>query len=183
MNNKNGGNMSRQTARIIMIAVLFALLPFSLFAKGGKDSEYDRELKAATERICTSMETREMNAGEAKAILAEIRNRYRIEYTDESGRMDAIIDELASGVMTAEQARNQFKVLEQARLEERKREELQQREQNQTRTQDQTMDQTRDQTQDQTRDKTQDQTQDQTRDQTQDRSQDQSKSQSQSKSQ
>ncbi|MBF9015148.1 MULTISPECIES: hypothetical protein [unclassified Oceanispirochaeta] len=114
-----------------MIFIIALVIPYAVMANGNMDSDrdYEGELKETTARICNSVEAKTMTAAQAKTELSELRLRYRKEYTDESGRMDSVIDDLGNGVITAEQARDRFNELEELRLQERKREELQLEEQ------------------------------------------------------
>jgi hypothetical protein len=129
--NKNRGLSSvflRKRALIVFIVLI--ILPLSLMANGAKnsDEEYEVQLQAMTEQICTSLELKEMTANEAKLQLDELRKQYKKEYTDGSGIMDSIIDGLANGEMTGEQARVRIRELEELRLQLRESEELQRQE-------------------------------------------------------
>jgi TolA-binding protein len=129
MNTNYSRNMLfRKSALIFIIALI---IPYAVMANGNMDSDkdYEGKLKETTARICSSLEAKTMTAAQAKSELSELRLRYRKEYTDESGKMDSVIDDLGNGVITAEQARDRFNELEELRLQERKREELHMEEQ------------------------------------------------------
>lgn len=131
MNTNYSGNMLFRKTALIFIILL--LLPYAVMAKGNSDSakDYEVELQETTARICSSLEIKTMTATQAKSELSNLRLRFRMEYTDESGKMDSVIDDLAKGVITGDQARDRFRELEALRLQERTREELRLEEQKQ----------------------------------------------------
>ncbi len=114
--NKNfsGSSFFRQTTLILLFVLV---LPYALMANGKAD--YEDQLARLTEEIVTSIDNEEMTADQAKSQLSELRLQYRKEYTDESGRMDALCDDLENDVITSEQALGEMEQLRQ-RSQERK---------------------------------------------------------------
>ena len=165
----------QKVMKTVIVLLIILLIPQAIMARGGMDQElkYEEELQEATEQICTALETKEMTAAQAKSLLSELRLRFRKEYTDESGRMDAIIDALANGEMTSEQARQGFMVMQQDRIAERERAQQQQQQlqEKQSEAQQQKQNQS-----DNDPDKTQEKTQNEKRDQDSDQEKDSKKS-------
>ena len=114
--------------RTTLLILIILVIPQAIMARGAMDQgeKFEEELQEITEEICFALEAKEMTATQAKSTLSELRARFQKEYTDESGRMDAIIDAVANGEMTAEQAREGFMVLQQDRIAERDRMQQQQ---------------------------------------------------------
>jgi len=102
---KKGRELSILPSLSLLLVLLFVFPP-DLYSRGAadRDREYREEVNAAFSLIMETMAAGRMSAEEGKALLVKIRNRYNRGYTDFEGMVDALIDGLAEGRISGEQA-------------------------------------------------------------------------------
>ena len=98
----------------LLLFIIFSLVPPSLAAGGsGEFSEgYKNDLKALFEEVIIKIELRDMDSVEAKASLALLRSKYRVEYNDFAGKIDALIDEVEESKKGYLDALNDFAMIQ-----------------------------------------------------------------------
>ena len=111
----------------LLLLIIFSLVTPSLAARGsGEFSEgYKGDLLNLFEEVIIKVESREISGIEAKDALALLRSKYRVEYNDFAGRIDAIVDEVEENKKGYLEALNNFTIMHNNLIKER---ELAQRE-------------------------------------------------------
>lgn len=99
---------------------IIAMLALSslLFAKGAaeQEREYRRELQVSFERIIGDVESGGLTSREGKVRLNELRLRYNRSFSDEFGIMESIIDQVAEGNLSLEEALYEYSLLRKGNL-------------------------------------------------------------------
>ena len=99
----------------LLLLIIFSLvIPSSLAASGsGEFSEgYKENLRVLFEEVIIKVDSVEMSGIEAKADLALLRSRYRVEYNDFAGKIDAVIDEVEENKKGYLEALNDFTIMQ-----------------------------------------------------------------------
>ena len=100
--------------KLLFLCIIF-LLPVSVLFAGGSgefSKNYQEELKITFEEVVQNIESGNISGEEAKESLALLRSKYKVEYNDFAGKLDAIIDEVAEYKKGARDAINDFALLE-----------------------------------------------------------------------
>lgn len=98
----------------LLLVIIFSLVPHSLAANGsGEFSEgYNNELRIIFEELIFKIELGEIDNLEAKDTLASLRSKYRVDYNDFAGKIDAVIDEVEEGQKGYLDALNDFIIIQ-----------------------------------------------------------------------
>ncbi len=94
------------TKIFFLVLPLLFLIPFSLFSKGSLEREqaYRDEIQNSFTRTVQAVEAGDMSGREAKSVLAQVRRKYNRSYTDFSGMLDSLIDDVEEGRIGSEEA-------------------------------------------------------------------------------
>ena len=108
---------SKTFLKAVIIAVIIFAIPQSVIARGAGETEgnYDIQIQDKFDEVILAVQAGDMNAVEAEAELAKVRENFKKEYTDEDGIMDACINAVQNKEMTVEQARERITVMKQTR--------------------------------------------------------------------
>jgi hypothetical protein len=114
----------------LLLFIIFSLVTPSLAARGSGEfsEEYKIELHILFEEIIIKVESGEISSIDAKAALASLRSRYRVEYNDFAGKIDAVIDEVEENKKGSLDALNDFTKIQNSVT--RAREQIQNEDQN-----------------------------------------------------
>lgn len=98
----------------LLLVIIFSLVPHSLAANGSAEfSEgYNNELRIIFEELIFKIELGEIDNLEAKDTLASLRSKYRVDYNDFAGKIDAVIDEVEEGQKGYLDALNDFIIIQ-----------------------------------------------------------------------
>ncbi len=98
----------------LLLIIIFSLVTPSLSAGGsGEFSEgYKDDLLNLFEEVIIKVESGGMSGFEAKTALALLRSKYRVDYNDFAGRIDAIVDEVEENKKGYLEALNYFTIMQ-----------------------------------------------------------------------
>ena len=99
---------------LLLLIIVSLLTPSSLAANGSREfSEgYKNDLQNLFEEVIIKVESGEMSGFEAKTNLALLRSKYRVDYNDFAGKIDAIIDEVEESKKDYLEALNDFAIIQ-----------------------------------------------------------------------
>jgi hypothetical protein len=102
----------------LMLPFLFFLIPGSLFSKGSLEREqaYREEIQITFAHTVRAIDAGDMSGGEAKTLLAQVRRKHNRSYTDFSGMIDSLIDDVEEGRMDSGEAVLLYRERERQRL-------------------------------------------------------------------
>ena len=95
---------------IFFIVIMFFFGTPSLFAGGSREysNEYQESLMNLFKESILKVEAGEIDSQEAKAEFSLLRSKYRVDYTDFAGKIDALIDEVGEKKKNSHDAINEF---------------------------------------------------------------------------
>ena len=97
----------------LLLIIIYSLVTPSLAARGSGEfsEEYKNDLRNLFEEVIIKVESGEIKGIDAKAALAVLRSRYRVEYNDFAGKIDAVIDEVEENKKGYLEALNNFTMM------------------------------------------------------------------------
>ncbi len=110
--------------RAFLLFIIFSLAVSALFAGGSGEfsKDYQEELKTTFEEAVLGIESGIMDAQGAKDSLALLRSRYKVDYNDFAGKLDALIDEVAEDKKDSREAMDEYILLKEALVRVREQE-------------------------------------------------------------
>ncbi len=101
------------SAAVFILFIIVSLGAPLLFAGGSREfsKDYQNDLLTLFEEAVIRIESGEIDAREAKTALALLRTRYKVEYNDFAGKIDAIIDEVDENKKSSQEALTDFTLL------------------------------------------------------------------------
>ena len=101
--------------QLLLVVIVACITPQGISAGGGRENNqlYESEMKATVDHLTVAVESGDISAAEARTQLAELRNRFRKDFDEEHGVIEAFLDAIEAGDMSSTEAIERYYLLRQ----------------------------------------------------------------------